>query len=128
MAVGISPFLANSWLGALRNTPFTIGITVVQLHTGDPGAAGTSNVSTQATGREAATFSAPVDGLLSTTGNPPAWTAAGPETISYISVWDAYTSGNWLWSARLEKAQTIADGDIFRMGSGMTLRIEGLST
>ncbi len=127
MSVGISPFLANSWLGALSNIPFTIGITVVQLHTGDPGAAGTSNVSAVG-GREVATFAAPVDGILSTTGNPPAWDISTPETISYISVWDAYTSGNWLWNARLEKAQTVANGDVFRLGGGITLRIEGLAT
>lgn len=126
MSVGISPFLANSWLGALRNIPFTIGILCVQLHTGDPGAAGTANTSAVG-GREVATFSDPVGGVMTTTGNPPAWNISAPETISYISVWDAYSAGNWLWNARLDKAQTVANGDVFRLGGGLVLRVEGLA-
>src|SRR5258708_37543974 len=58
MASGLAATtLANKWLNMLGGTAFTAPSTFVQLHTGEPGAAGTSNVSSVTT-RPAITWAA----------------------------------------------------------------------
>jgi hypothetical protein len=128
MSTGINPDLAASWLGTLRNTPYVVPITAVKLHIGDPGTIATASGNPSAvTTRMAASFAAPVDGVLATTGSPPQWNMTAAETISYISVWDALTSGTCLWIARLNTPQTVANGDLFTMGGGISLTILGLA-
>ena len=51
---GLASGLANSWLDTLQGTSYTQTTSYVQLHTGDPGAAGTSNISVGSTTRQAA--------------------------------------------------------------------------
>ena len=64
MATGISNYLANKWLDALGNaTAFSVTTAYVKLHTGDPGAAGTSNAATETT-RKSASFSAAANGAI----------------------------------------------------------------
>ena len=127
---GISSDLAIGWLDNLRNVPLVIPITVVQLHVGDPGSAMTSNVST-VTARMAATFAAPVqsgdDVILSTTGSAPQWDMTAAETITHISVWSAFTGGTPLWSAVLDRPRTIANGDTFRLGGGISLILKDVA-
>lgn len=129
MSTGINPDLASSWLSAtVRNTPFVVPLLGVKLHIGDPGSDATSNPSAVTT-RMLASFAAPVEAAGSvtttTTGTPPAWDMTAAETISYISVWDSLTSGSWLWIARLSTPQTVANGDLFTMGGGISLTIIG---
>jgi hypothetical protein len=53
-----SDLVANAWLDAVFNaTSYSEAAVYVQLHTGDPGSAGTSNVAGE-TDRVAASFSA----------------------------------------------------------------------
>lgn len=129
MSTGINPDLAASWLAAtVRNTPYVVALTAIKLHVGDPGSAATANPSA-VTLRVAASFAAPVAAsgsvTTTTTGTPPSWNMTAPETISYISVWDALTSGGWLWIARLSTPQIVASGDLFTMGGGVSLTILG---
>ena len=131
MSVGINPDLASNWLAATtRNIPFVVPQNCIQLHVGDPGSAGTANPSA-VTFRMAASFASPVETsgtmTVSTTGTPPSWNMTAPETISYISVWDALTGGSWLWIARLNLPQVVANGDLFTMGGGVSLAITGLA-
>lgn len=119
MAVGLSAAnLANSWLNMLRGTAFTAPAgTFVKLHTADPGASGATAASANTT-RVAATFSAASGGVL-TMSNSPAWAswASGSETISHISVWDASTAGNFLYSVALTVAKAVTNGDTFTLSS-----------
>ena len=104
--------LANRWLDMLGATAFTAPTTTyVKLHTGDPGAAGTSNASAETT-RKAITWSAAASGSKSMSGTL-SWTswAAGTETISHISIWDNSTAGNVLWSGQLSSNKTVNNGD-----------------
>lgn len=131
MSVGINPDLAAQWLSATtRNTPFVVPQNCIQLHVGDPGTDADDNVSAMAQ-RMAASFAAPVESsgtvTTSTTGTPPSWFMTAPETISYISVWDSLTGGSWLWIARLNLPQVVANGDLFTMGGGVSLSITGLA-
>lgn len=123
MTVGLSTAnLANKILDHLRGgTAWTQPSGLhVKLHTGDPGATGASNASAVTT-RSQATFSAASSGAIALTGTNPSWSMTASETISHISVWDASTSGNFLWSAALASAKSVVNGDT------LTLTTLGLS-
>ena len=111
MTVGLAvTTLAHPWLNMLRAAAFTAPAgTYIKLHTGDPGAAGTANASA-VTGRQEATFSAASGGAIALS-NAPAFTMTASETISHISVWDASTAGNLLWTASLTTPRSVVDTD-----------------
>ena len=110
----------NGWLNALRgNADYTkAAANYVQLHTGDPGSAGTSNTSSGSTTRSALTQSAASGGSISITGTNPSWTNGGTsETITHISVWSASTSGTFLYSVALASSKAWASGDTLTLTS-----------
>lgn len=90
----------------------------VQLHTGDPGAAGTSNVATETT-RQAATFGAgAAAGEISNTAAVE-WTGlAATETITHVSFWTASTAGTFLGSDDLAASQNVNAGGDFTIAIG----------
>lgn len=112
--------LANKYLDMLAGTAFTAPPgSFAKLHLGDPGAAGTSNASSVTT-RVAMTWLAATGGSKSITTTLPAWaTWAGtsPETITHISVWDAITAGNFLYSFPLTTSRTVITGDTLTLAS-----------
>ena len=111
MAVGLAATtLANQWLNMLRAVAFTAPAgTFIKLHTADPGAAGATAPSTNVT-RVAATFAAAAAGAIAL-NNSPAFAMTATETISHISVWDAVTVGNLLWTAALTTSRSVLNGD-----------------
>jgi hypothetical protein len=111
MTVGLAATtLANNWLNMLRGTAFTApAATYIKLHTADPGAAGATAPSAVTT-RQAATFSAASAGAIALS-NSPSFTMTTTETISHISVWDASTAGNFLWSAALTTSKSVVNTD-----------------
>ncbi|MEV6432558.1 hypothetical protein [Nocardia sp. NPDC051463] len=110
--------LANKILDHLRGgTAWTQPAgTYVKLHTGDPGSAGTSNAGAVTT-RSQATFAAAASGAIALTGTNPNWSMTTTETITHISVWDASTSGNFLWSATLSASKAVVNGDTLTLTS-----------
>ena len=126
MAVGLSTVnTADKMLNALRNVAFQNAALYVKLHTnvGDPGATGASNAAAGSTTRVVVTLAASSSGVLAITGTLPIWTNGGtPETLGFISVWDAITAGNFLWSAAITTTQAWASGNTFTLTSlGMSL-------
>ena len=121
MTVGLSTVnLANAMLNGIRGTSFSNAATYIALHTGDPGASGTSNTSAVTT-RQSATFAAASSGAIALSATPTAWSMTTSETIAYISVWSASSAGSFLWSAQLSVSKTVANGDT------LTLNTCGLS-
>ena len=120
MTVGLhAANLANSWLNLLRNTAFSAKANVyVKLHTGDPGSAGTSNASS-VTDRPEVTFSAASAGSMSSSNTPSwsNWAGTNGEVVSHISVWDASTAGNFLFSVALTASKTVNTGDTLNLTS-----------
>lgn len=111
MAVGIAVAQANGFLDAYCTTVF------VKLHTGDPGAAGTSNAATETT-RKAASFAAASAGVANTDADM-AWTSvAGTETYSHVSLWDDVSAGNFLGSDSLDTQRAVTAGDNFTLAAG----------
>lgn len=117
---GMASGIAQSILNALcRNIAWSQPAAFyVQLHTADPGAAGTTAVFGD-NRRMAATFSAAgADGTITNSAdvNWTNLTAAG--TISHVSFWSASSAGTFLGSDGLETSRTVAIGDNFTILAG----------
>lgn len=134
MTVGLATTgLANAWLNTIRGggngTTFTAPAAVyAQLHTGDPGAAGTANASAE-TGRQAIEFGAAASGQIASS-NTPSWASwsAGTETITHISLWSASSAGTFYASIALTASKTVSDGDTFNLTSaGTTISLTPLA-
>lgn len=118
MTAGLSAAnLANKWLDMLGGSAFTAPTQFwVQLHTGDPGSAGTANQSAVTT-RQQVTWSAASGGSKSQSASPTAWTMTATETIAYVSFWDASTSGNFLDSAAVTTSRSVVNGDTITLNT-----------
>jgi hypothetical protein len=119
MTVGLSAAnTANKLLETIgrTGTTFTAGVLYVKLHTGDPGSAGTANASAVTT-RYAATFSAASAGSMALSSMGGTWSMTGTETISHISLYDASTAGNFLWSVALTASKSVVNGDTLSLTS-----------
>lgn len=89
-----------------------------QLHTGDPGSAGTSNVSSVTT-REAVTWASASAGSIAAS-NSPAWTSwAGTngENVNDLSFWSLSSSGTFGLSMALASGVTMDTGDSLTLTS-----------
>lgn len=125
MTAGLAPSLVSGWLNTLRTTgnggaaySAVVG-TFVQLHTGDPGAAGTANISVGSTARNSFVFSSSTSGSALSLGTAPAaWTNGGTsETLTHISVWTASTAGTFLFSIALTASKAWASADTFTLST-----------
>lgn len=120
MTVGLSSAnLANAWLATMRGggngTTFTAPATLfVQCHTADPGAAGTTAVSTGIATRTAATWAAPSAGSMALTATV-SFSATGSDTITHVSVWSASSAGTFYYSAALTTSKTVANLDTLNL-------------
>lgn len=115
MAVGIAAATANGWVDGL-------GTLYAKLHTGDPGAAGTSNASAETT-RKAMAFGSASGGSATQTGTA-SWAswAAGSETITHVSYWTASTAGTFKGSFALTASKSVANSDTLNL-SGCTIGV-----
>lgn len=112
MATGISTTnVANPMLNWLRNVaPPSVPALWMQLHIGDPGAAGTANPSVVTT-RIQVTMAAASGGAITLSAVSGSWTMTATETISHISLKDASTAGTFLLSAPLASSKNVVAGD-----------------
>lgn len=117
MATGLAPALAAQLLAAAaRGTALTPPAAWwVQLHTGSPGAAGTTAVAAE-TSRRQVTFDAVVTATGTVTVDSTAdalWAAVvapGGQTYTHFTVWSASTSGTFLWSGTFPTPVAVTDG------------------
>ena len=116
MTVGAAAATANSWLNVLRGTTYTgVAGLFVQLHTADPGAAGTTAISAVTT-RNALTLNAASGGScrLSTLAS---YSMTATETISHVSLWTASSAGTFLASGALTASKAVNNGDTLTFNS-----------
>lgn len=119
MTVGLSAVnTADKLLNTIgrSGTTFTAGSLYVKLHTGDPGATAATAASAVTT-RYAVTFSASSAGSMALTSMGGTWSMTATETISHISLWDAATAGNFLWSVALTASKSVVSGDTLSLTS-----------
>lgn len=113
MAEGFSTAAANAALDDLVSTyPY------IQLHTGAPGPAGTSNVAGNAT-RKQVTWGAASNGTVSNSAAVE-WSTGEVDTsedYTHFTLWSAASSGNFGASGTIT-ANPVTSGDEFTIGSG----------
>lgn len=111
MTVGFSTAAANTALDN-QGTAYPW----VKLHTGDPGAAGTSNAATETT-RKQATWASAASASKTTSADLVWTTVAGSEDFTHFSLWSASTAGNFGGSGTIT-ANAVTSGDTFTIPSG----------
>ena len=114
MADGLSTAVADAALATITGTDANY----VQLHTGAPGSAGTSNVSST-TSREAVAWNSASGGEI-TASEEPAWTDWGGdsgEMVTDISFWSISSSGAFGFSMELSAEVTMDTGDSLTLTS-----------
>lgn len=103
---GIAAAGANTALDAIRtDTPF------IQLHTGDPGAAGTANVATETT-RKAVTFGAAAGGSMTNSAQVQWTNIAGSQDATFFTIWNASSAGTFKFSGTIT-ANPYTAGDTY---------------
>lgn len=122
MATGPSSYLVTAWFNAaFNNTSFAVAQAYMQLHTADPGAAGTTSVASETT-RKAVSMGSPSTGGGNVTILNDAtveWTGiTGSQDASHYSLWDATSAGNFLGSGVITaSAYTAGDTLTFAVGA-----------
>lgn len=120
MATGLAPAVANSLLDALVNqTNYTAPTAVwLQLHTADPGAAGTTSVAGNTTRMQITTsFSGAASGAV-TNDVAVTWTnVSNTEDYTHCTAWSASSAGTFYWSAPIT-ANAVVAGDTFTLPIG----------
>ncbi len=119
MAAAIAPDVANAILDAYCSGSDYAGNAEVwvQLHVGNPGVDGTSNPAGETT-RQQAFFAGAAAGEAPTSGDLDWVSVSDTETYSYISLWDASTSGTFLGSDSLATPRPVVAGDDFTILTG----------
>lgn len=121
MTTGFIAATINSMIDTIRSggsSKTAITNAYVKLHTGDPGAAATANAAAGSTTRVNVTHAAVSGGSMSINGTNPVWTNGGTsETITHISIWDASTAGNPIYTAALTASKAWASGDTLTLTS-----------
>lgn len=111
---------ANKCLNVLSGTTFTAPAnTYAELHTADPGAAGTTATSSVTT-RVVFAWAAASAGSKAIQATFPAWTnwaGTNGEVVTHVAVWDALTTGNFLYSYALTASKTVNTGDTITLTS-----------
>jgi hypothetical protein len=114
MAVGLSTAAASNALDDL-----TAGYTWVQLHTADPGAAGTTAIANETDRIQVTSWTG--TGAARSNGNALTWTgvtvSSGTQDYTHITLWSASTSGSFGYSGTVT-ANPVSNGDTFQIPIG----------
>jgi mono/diheme cytochrome c family protein len=97
----------------------------VKLHLGDPGEDSTANAAVETT-RKVVTFAAAASGQKASNSQVQWTNVAATETYSHVSLWDAATAGNTLWSGALTSPVAVTATGTFTIASGalvMSIRV-----
>jgi len=123
MALGLSATIANDFLEWLCNASATSAAPTniwIQLHTADPGSAGTTAVAGNATRKDlTASMGTAASGLISN-NVAITWTSGEVDTsedYTHWSLFDASTAGTFLCSGTMT-ANAVTVGDEFTIPSG----------
>lgn len=114
MTAGWNPTFVNGILDSVFSAAaFTAPAgSFIQLHTGDPGAAGTSNISSFTT-RTSLTWSSAAGGskiISASVTITASWSGTNGEILTHISLWSAVTAGTFIVSDLLLSPVTMVTG------------------
>jgi hypothetical protein len=112
MPAGVAPGVVSALLNYFNGTaPTPPAALWAQLHVGDPGVAGTANLSALTT-RQTVLMTASSSGSPIALSNTPSFTMTTTETIAFVSFWSASSGGTFEFSAVFNVAQGVNSGDI----------------
>lgn len=118
MGYGLNPVIANQELDALLSgVAFSSPAgDYVQLHVGDPGIAGTNNISS-VTARQAVSWNPASGGIKTLSGTPTwgTWGGAASEILQGLSFWSAVTGGIFIFSVQLASPITVQTGNTLNL-------------
>lgn len=119
--MSISNYLETKIMDAVFNNVSPTGLPVaarfVKLHTGDPTDTGAGSPAANTT-RQSVTGAATSNGVF-TSVNDLVWTnVSTTEIYSFISIWDAVSAGNVLWTGALTAPVSVTAGDTFTIPAG----------
>lgn len=120
MATGLASATSAALLDALFNQSNYTAPTALwlQLHVGDPGAAGTANVAAETTRKDVTTSFAAASGGTVTTNAAVTWTGvSGTEDYTHWSIWSASSAGTFYISGAIT-ANAVTTGDTFTIPAG----------
>lgn len=105
--MAVSTYVANEILDAIfNNGSFALGgDPYISLHTGDPGATGANEVSGGSYARVQVAFNAAAAKSAKNTSSA-AFTVASSTVITYVGVWDAVSTGNFIIGGALSESIT----------------------
>lgn len=121
MALGLEASAANEFLDALLDggtMPSANSTSYIQLHTGDPGSDGTSNVASNSTRKEVDWAAASGGSIASQADIEWGTGETATETISHFSIWDAATTGTFLLSGDVDPDDSVTAGNTYTIASG----------
>jgi hypothetical protein len=111
--------LANAWLNVISGTTFTGAAgSFIELHTADPGSAGTTAVSSVTT-RPSASWSAASAGskAMSGTVSWTSWAGTNGEVVTDVADWSAASAGTFYFSVQLTASKTVQTGDTLTLST-----------
>ena len=111
--MSISDFGENELLKFLKEK----GALWVQLHIGNPGEAGTSNLAAETT-RKKIEFAEPSAGAMASSIEQLWPSLAATENVSHISIWSASSAGNHWWYGALEEVKNLVKEEQFAFKVG----------
>lgn len=113
--MSISNYGENLLLKSLKNESAAVEKVYVKLHTGDPGEEATANAATEATRKGPITWGAISSGTVKNSAALKWEGVSTTEIYKYVSLWDASTAGNPLWSGALTAEKSMSAGDNFEI-------------
>jgi hypothetical protein len=120
MAVGVSAATGAAILNCYFNATNITAPTAIwiQLHVGDPGASGTSNVATETTRKDITSVFSAASGATVTSDTLVSWTnVAGTEDFTHFAIFSASSAGTFYWSGTIT-ANSVTAGDTFNLAVG----------
>ena len=119
----MSSHLANKVLDAIVNNQSVVYPNVyLSLHTDNPGDTGLNEVTagenTYARKETAPADWASADDKEVVTSSAFEWNDMPGVTVTHIGVWDALSTGNFLWGGELSSSKAVPAGETFRFTEG----------
>jgi hypothetical protein len=120
LAADKSTYLRNLVLDSVFNSA-TLDVTTpyISLHSGDPGLTGANEITAGANAyaRQSGSFGAAASGAI-TNDAQIQWTNLPSVTVTYGGVWDALTTGNFLYRFALSSSQVVNAGGTLTIAVG----------
>lgn len=123
--MSISSYGEDAILDAIFNAAsLSVASRFVKLHTGDPGESGATNAAGET--RRRSLSGAPAAAGTFSSVNDLVWTdVAATETYTHMSIWDASSGGNCLWTGALAAPKFVETTDTFTIPAGsLTVNID----